>query len=63
MQEIISNARSAHAQAHYFLLGRLQDITTNRIQFEHDQNLKTVSREKKIKLSSTQKFSALQLKI
>ena len=35
--------RSAHA--HYFLLGRLRDITTNQIHFAHDQILKTVSRK------------------
>ena len=35
MRQIISKTRSAHAQAHYFLLDRLQDITTNRINFEH----------------------------
>ena len=57
----IENAKCACASS-LFLLGRLHDITTNKIHFEHEQILKTVSR-KKIKLSSTQKLSPLQLKI
>ena len=56
----IENAKCARASL--FLLGHLQDITTNQIHFEHEQILKTVSRKKKIKLSSTQKLSPLQLK-
>ena len=48
----IENAKCACASS-LFLLGRLQDITTNQIHFEHEQILKTVSRKKKIKHSST----------
>ena len=54
----IENAKCA-CEAHYFF----QDITTNQIHFEQDQILKTISRKKNIKHSSTQELSPLQLKI
>ena len=37
MHEIISKTRSAHANALYFLHGRLRAFTTNQIHLEHDQ--------------------------
>ena len=54
--------QSAHAQGHYFLLGRLQDIATNQIHFAFYQFLDGF-KKKQFKLSSTQKFSPLPLKI
>ena len=48
MQETISKTRIAHANALYFLLGRLWAVTTNQKPFEYDQILQTFSRNNRL---------------